>query len=86
MNFSYSDHFQTQASTGYETLIYDAMIGDATLYQRADNIEAGWDIVQPVLDAWADGRTAMGTYSAGSDGPDEAETLIESHRCRWRTL
>lgn len=59
MDFLYKDYFQTQPSSGYETLIYDAMIGDATLFQRADNIEAGWRAVQGVLDAWSRGRAPM---------------------------
>ena len=86
MSFSYADHFQIQASTGYETLVYDAMVGDATLYQRADNIEAGWSIVQPILDVWENGGTPMASYPAGSAGPEEAEQLIASLRCRWRPL
>jgi Glucose-6-phosphate 1-dehydrogenase len=53
MDFAYKDFFQTVPSTGYETLLYDCMIGDATLFQRADNVEAGWQVVQPILDAWA---------------------------------
>jgi glucose-6-phosphate 1-dehydrogenase len=53
MDFAYKAYFDMAPSTGYETLIYDCMIGDATLFQRADNIEAGWQAVQPILDAWA---------------------------------
>src|SRR5205807_4577413 len=53
MNFASKDYFKMAPNTGYETLIYDCMIGDATLFQRADNIEAGWHAVQPMLDAWA---------------------------------
>ena len=54
MTFKYEDYFDTAPSTGYETLIYDCMIGDAILYPRADGIEAGWRVVQPFLDAWRD--------------------------------
>src|SRR6202008_3190307 len=53
MTFKYEDYFDSTPSTGYETLIYDCMIGDAILFQRADGIEAGWRVVQPFLDAWA---------------------------------
>ena len=53
MDFAYKTYFKTAPNTGYETLIYDCMIGDATLFQRADNIEAGWQAVQPILDVWA---------------------------------
>ena len=50
MDFAYKSYFDMAPSTGYETLLYDCMIGDATLFQRADNIEAGWRAVQPILD------------------------------------
>ena len=53
MDFAYKTFFKMAPNTGYETLLYDCMIGDATLFQRADNIEAGWQAVQPILDAWA---------------------------------
>ena len=52
MEFNYADYFDTAPSTGYETLLYDCMIGDATLFQRADKVEAGWAVVQPILDVW----------------------------------
>ena len=69
-DFKYKDYFDAAPSTGYETLIYDCMIGDATLFQRADKIEAGWRAVQPFLDAWGtpDGR-GLAAYAAGSEGP-----------------
>ena len=56
-------------------MIYDCLIGDATLFQRADNIEAGWSVVQPVLDAWSAGHGELCFYAAGKPGPDEAEAL-----------
>ena len=86
MDFLYKDYFQTQPSTGYETLIYDAIIGDATLFQRADNIEAGWRAVQPVLDAWSGGRAPMAAYPAGSAGPKEADDLLARDGRAWRPL
>ena len=52
MDFRYADYFGTEPSTGYERLLYDCMIGDATLFQRADMVEAGWSVVEPVLDVW----------------------------------
>ena len=52
MDFKYRDYFHTEPSTGYETLVYDCMIGDAMLFQRADSVEAGWAVVQPILDLW----------------------------------
>ncbi len=53
MDFAYKNFFKMARGTGYETLIYDCMIGDATLFQRADKVEAGWQAVQPILDFWA---------------------------------
>ena len=53
MDFAYRDYFEPLASVGYETLIYDCLIGDATLFQRADTVEAAWRAVQGLLDAWA---------------------------------
>src|SRR6267143_4339500 len=57
MNFSYKDYFNTEPTTGYETLVYDCMIGDAMLFNRADGVEAGWAVVQPVLDLWQNDKT-----------------------------
>lgn len=87
MDMSYEDYFDAMPSTGYETLIYDCMIGDATLFQRADNVEAGWRVVQPVLDAWREAKVdALPIYAAGSGGPPEADALIEREGRRWRTI
>ena len=86
MRFCYKDYFQTEPSTGYETLIYDAMIGDPTLFQRADMIEAGWRIVQPILDAAAKGQLETIPYEAGSAGPKEADDLLTSEGRAWRSL
>ncbi len=86
MEFKYRDHFAVEPSTGYETLIYDAMIGDATLFQRADNIEDGWRVVQPILDAWEGGDVPMASYAAGSAGPSEADDLLARDGRAWRPL
>jgi glucose-6-phosphate 1-dehydrogenase len=87
LKFNYSDAFRVAPSTGYETLIYDCMVGDATLFQRADNIEAGWRIVQPILDVWASDKTIIiPGYPAGSSGPEEADILLSRDGRRWRSL
>jgi glucose-6-phosphate 1-dehydrogenase len=87
MKFDYQDYFNAAPSTGYETLIYDCMNGDATLFARADDIEAGWRIVQPVLDAWASERAAeLPIYPAGSSGPQEADALLARDGRHWRPL
>jgi glucose-6-phosphate 1-dehydrogenase len=87
MKFDYKDYFNAAPSTGYETLIHDCMIGDATLFQRADNIEAGWRVVQPVLDAWAeDNATELPIYPAGTSGPSEGDALLQRDGHRWRSI
>jgi glucose-6-phosphate 1-dehydrogenase len=87
MTFKYEDYFDVAPSTGYETLIYDCMIGDAILYPRADGIETGWRVVQPFLDAWrAAPTTALACYRAGSEGPSEADELLQRDGRRWRPI
>jgi glucose-6-phosphate 1-dehydrogenase len=87
MTFRYEDYFDAAPSTGYETLIYDCMNGDSILYPRADGIEAGWRIVQPVLDTWREaGGEHLATYRAGSDGPKEADELLARDGRRWRPM
>ena len=76
MKFRYKDYFKAEPSTGYETLIYDCMIGDNILFQRADSVEAGWQAVQPFLDAWKKaGAKGLKIYEPGSEGPEEANEL-----------
>jgi glucose-6-phosphate 1-dehydrogenase len=67
-------------------LIYDAMYGDATLFQRADNIEDGWRVVQPLLDVWKAGKPPLTIYEAGSAGPKEADELLMQDGRKWRPL
>jgi glucose-6-phosphate 1-dehydrogenase len=86
MDFHYKDYFQNAPSTGYETLIYDCMIGDATLFQRSDSVMAGWRIVQPVQQYWAGGEAPLAHYAAGSDGPTEADNLLTASGRAWREL
>jgi glucose-6-phosphate 1-dehydrogenase len=87
MKFRYKDYFKAEPSTGYETLIYDCMIGDNILFQRADSVEAGWKAVQPFLDAWKKaGARGLETYKAGSEGPEDAEELLKRDGRSWRVL
>lgn len=87
MKFRYKDYFKAEPSTGYETLIYDCMIGDNILFQRADSVEAGWKAVQPFLDAWKKaGAKGLETYKAGSEGPEDAEELLKRDGRSWRKL
>jgi len=84
MDFSYADYFGTEPSTGYETLLYDAMAGDQTLFHRMDMVEAGWCAVEPILQAWREKDGQVPTYEAGSPGPSEADLLIERDGRSWR--
>jgi glucose-6-phosphate 1-dehydrogenase len=86
MDFRYKDYFKLPSSTGYETLLYDVMTGDATLFQRADNIEAGWAAVQPLLDTWAEKRGTVNPYFAGSTGPEATDWLLSRDGRRWLSL
>jgi glucose-6-phosphate 1-dehydrogenase len=85
MTFRYKDYFKAEPATGYETLLYDCMIGDNILFQRADGVEAGWRAVGPFLAAWhRAGADGLIPYAAGSDGPAAARTLIERDGRSWR--
>jgi len=85
MNFSYAEHFKSEPATGYETLLFDAMIGDQTLFHRMDMVEAGWQTVAPILDEWkADPTSRVPVYTQGSWGPSEADVLIERDGREWR--
>jgi glucose-6-phosphate 1-dehydrogenase len=87
MDFHYDDWFPREPNVGYETLLYDVMIGDPTLFMRADMVEEGWRIVQPVLDAWAANRTGIPLYPSGSDGPKAAdEFILRDGNRQWRPV
>lgn len=85
MDFRYADTFDVSHATGYETLLYDMLTGDQTLFQRADGVEAAWQAVQATLDRWA----ASGEpepYEVGSEGPAGAAALIERDGRQWHGL
>jgi glucose-6-phosphate 1-dehydrogenase len=87
MKFRYKDYFKAEPATGYETLIYDCMIGDNILFQRADSVEAGWQAVQPFLDAWKKaGAKGLEFYKAGSEGPADAAEFLKRDGRSWRKL
>jgi glucose-6-phosphate 1-dehydrogenase len=87
MDFDYSRDFGASHSTGYERLLYDCMVGDATLFQRADMVEAGWNIVQALLDVWKalPGRN-FPNYASGSWGPKDADELLHRDGREWRQI
>jgi glucose-6-phosphate 1-dehydrogenase len=87
MDFNYSDYFGKQISTGYERLLHDCMVGDATLFQRADMVEAGWSVVNPILDVWkALPPRSFPNYAAGTWGPKEADALLDHDGRHWRNF
>ena len=84
MDFVYGASFMLDAPDAYETLILDALRGDATLFTRRDEVEQQWMFVDPILDAWRRGVPPLTPYPAGSWGPQEADTLIERDGRQWR--
>jgi len=87
MDFNYADYFGTTANTGYEVLLYDGIMGDQTLYQRADMVEAGWTVVDPIIDVWkALAARNFPNYAAGSWGPEEATDIIARDGRSWRKI
>ena len=87
MDFDYKTYFGAEHGTGYERLLRDCMVGDATLFQRADMVEAGWNVIQPILDVWhALPPRGFPNYAAGSWGPVEAEELLEKDGRQWRRI
>jgi glucose-6-phosphate 1-dehydrogenase len=84
MDFKYVDYFGSAPSTGYETLLYDCMTGDTTLFHRADMVEMGWTAVTPILDAWAASSDGVSPYPAYSWGPSQADALLERDGRQWR--
>jgi glucose-6-phosphate 1-dehydrogenase len=87
MDFTYGSAFSVDSPDAYETLILDAMLGDASLFTRADEVEEAWKIVDPILDEWAAGPPPpFPNYAAGAWGPDEAEDLLGRDGRRWRRI
>jgi glucose-6-phosphate 1-dehydrogenase len=84
LDFAYADHFKIGGRTGYETLLYDMLMGDQTLFQRADQIEAGWAAIQPILDVWTKGKPEP--YKPGSDGPACADELLARDGREWHQI
>ena len=87
MDFCYAEHFGRELATGYERLLFDAMLGDQTLFQRADMVEAGWRVVTPILDVWkALPAREFPNYAGGAWGPTDADELLERHGHSWRAI
>jgi glucose-6-phosphate 1-dehydrogenase len=84
LDFSYQEFGESNAATGYETLLYDCMIGDMTLFHRYDSVDASWRIVNPILDVWqALHPRDFPNYAAGTWGPEASDRLIEKSGHAW---
>jgi glucose-6-phosphate 1-dehydrogenase len=87
MDFTYGSAFSVDSPDAYETLILDALLGDASLFTRADEVEGAWGIVTPMIDTWAnDPPPDFPNYEAGTWGPDAAEELLARDGRRWRRI
>jgi glucose-6-phosphate 1-dehydrogenase len=84
MDFGYGESFMVDAPDSYETLILDALRGDATLFTRRDEVEQQWAFVDPILASWHDGRPEVASYAAGTWGPAQADELIARDGRAWR--
>ena len=84
MNFSYHGEFGAEERSAYATLMADCMRGDATLFDRADGVEAAWALVDPISDSWRENKAPFPNYAAGSWGPRESEELLERDGRQWR--
>jgi len=86
MRFSYQEAFQAETPAAYETLLWDVMVGDATLFMRADQVEAAWKVLMPILDVWtANPAPDFPNYAAGSWGPESADLLVARDGQSWLT-
>ena len=87
MDFTYGTAFSSDSPDAYETLLLDAVLGDQSLFTRADEVEAAWSIVTPILDGWLDSAAPeFPNYDAGTWGPEAADALITRDRRAWRRL
>lgn len=86
MDFTYRESFREEAPEAYETLLLDALEGDATQFMRADQVEAAWELVMPIIKEWQKSKKGMKKYAAGSWGPKEAEGLLTGYNGGWVLL
>jgi glucose-6-phosphate 1-dehydrogenase len=84
MDFNYGSSFGERSPSAYETLLLDAIAGDATLYTRQDMVEASWSVVQPILDYWSTRKFSFPNYAPGTWGPAEADEMLKRHGHGWR--
>ncbi len=85
MDFNYGASFGERSPSAYETLLVDAMLGDATLYTRQDMVEASWRAVQPIMEDWGNRKFSFPNYEPGTWGPAEADAMLGRLGLRWRS-
>jgi glucose-6-phosphate 1-dehydrogenase len=86
MDFDYAREFHSSPATGYERLLLDCMIGDQTLFQRADMVESGWGVIEPIQDVWQALPGHFPNYPSGTWGPDASSALIGKDGREWRQI
>ncbi|HTM51808.1 MAG TPA: glucose-6-phosphate dehydrogenase [Bryobacteraceae bacterium] len=84
MDFNYGASFGERSPSAYETLLLDAILGDATLYSRQDMVEASWSVVKPIMEVWSGTRFDFPNYPAGTWGPKEADEMLRRRGHVWR--
>jgi len=84
MDFNYGSSFGERSPSAYETLLLDAISGDATLYTRQDMVMASWQAVQPILDYWSTQKFTFPNYDAGTWGPKESDEMLARWGHTWR--
>jgi glucose-6-phosphate 1-dehydrogenase len=84
MDFNYGSSFGERSPSAYETLLLDAMVGDATLYTRQDMVEASWMVVEPILHQWHETPHQFPNYAAGTWGPAAADEMLKRRGHVWR--
>jgi glucose-6-phosphate 1-dehydrogenase len=85
MDFKYGSSFGVRSPLAYETLLVDALTGDATLYTRQDMVEASWQAVQPILDVWSTSKETFPNYACGTWGPASSDEMLARRGHTWRT-
>ena len=86
MAFAYADAFGKSSANGYERLLLDAMLGDATLFVDREGVEATWALWTPVIEAWAKNKPDFPNYAAGTEGPKESDDLLARDGYKWLPL
>ncbi|MDP8990726.1 MAG: glucose-6-phosphate dehydrogenase [Acidobacteriota bacterium] len=84
MDFNYGSSFGERSPTAYETLLEDALTGDATLYTRQDMVEASWKVVAPILEDWSNRKFDFPNYDPGTWGPAASDEMLARQGHQWR--